>query len=351
MENNYITGTGLSSFINNPDYTRLYRGEGAYDFRVPQYGLGSSHSLDPYRGTWFTNNLPYAKTFSNLQGLSGIEIALGKTASTPGIIRKLDVELPFNSYETSPNPTINKLLADKKFINTISADSGTSLDNAKIVKVMDQDGNIKYITEAQRKLTDARPPNVFSLNYPQEFVNANSKVDVLESFKNLIKNSYKTWSPDGGNYFTATYDSPFSSKFQIPSWQMAKNMAQDFKVGTTGIMSAYLNDVKKKYTPNWAKSSYINNPITRGGFNLLKNVGWAGDALLQAAAIKDIYTGSSHVGDAVTNINKLMGAKFKDDGTIDHRLNLNSLPIKPKYNMPPKGAAGFNSGGIASLVI
>jgi len=118
---------------------------------------------------------------------------------------------------------------------------------------------------------------------------------------------------------------------------MAKNMAQDFKVGTTGIMSAYLNDVKRKYTPNWAKSSYINNPVTRGGFNLLKNVGWAGDALLQAAAIKDIYTGSSHVGDAVTNINKLMGAKFKDDGTVQTNIKdyQASLP-KPNIICLPK---------------
>ena len=346
MEDSYLSGTGLSSLINNPDYTRLYRGEGAFNYLFP------TKYKTPWQGTWYTTSLPYASMFSDMQGLSGVDVALGKNATTPGIIRQLDVELPFGSYETSPNPTINQLLADKEFINTISADSGTSLDNAKIVKVMDQDGNIKYITEAQRKLTDARPPNVFSLNYPQEFVNANSKVDLLESFKNLIKNSYKTWSPDAGNYFTATYDSPFSSKFQIPSWQMAKNMAQDFKVGTTGIMSAYLNDVKKKYTPNWAKSSYINNPVTRGGFNLLKNVGWAGDALLQAAAIKDIYTGSSHVGDAVTNINKLMGAKFKDDGTVQTNIKdyQASLP-KPKYNMPPKGAAGFNRGGIVSLAV
>ena len=52
-----------------------------------------------------------------------------------------------------------------------------------------------------------------------------------------------------------------------------------------------------------------------------------------------------------TNINQWAGSKFEDDGTVSHQLNLNSSPIQPKYNMPPKGAAGFNSGGIASLVI
>jgi len=359
MENNYITGTGLSSYIDNPNSntTRLYRGEGAYDYRVPDYGVGSVNfrKNDPYRGTWYTSNLPYAKTFSNLQNL--MPNMLNKNQNHSGVIRQLDVELPFSSYETSPNPTINKLLKDKKFINSISADSGTSLDNSKIVEVTDRDGKIKYVTEAQRKLTDATPPDVFSLNYPQEFVDANSKVNLSESFKNLFKNSYKTWSPDAGNNFTATYDSPFSSKLQIPSFQMAKNMAEDIAIGGKGIMSAYFNDVKKKYTPNFTNSSFFNNPITRGGLSALRNVGFAGDFLLQAAAVKDIYTGSNHVSDGVKNINRMLGVKFKDDGTVDRKLN-----FKPKsYSSPqdrniqparpPRGVAGFNSGGLASFML
>ncbi len=368
MENNYITGTGLSSYIDNPNsnITKLYRGEGAYDFRVPNYGLGSANSLDPYRGTWYTNNLPYAKTFSNLQGLSGIEIALGKTTSNPGIIRQLDVELPFSSYETSPNPTINKLLEDKKFLNSVSADSGTSLDNSKIVEVVDSDGKIKYVTEAQRKLTDARPPNVFSLNYPQEFVDANAKVNVSESFKNLFKNSYKTWSPDGGNYFTATYDSPYSSKFKIPSLKMAKNMMQDIYTGGKGIMSAYFNDVKKKYTPNFSNSSFFNNPITRGGLSTLRNVGFAGDFLLQAAAVKDVLTGSNHVSDGVQNINRMLGVPMDRQGNVIHNnrvyRNLKKAAQRDVQNPNEmKGVTSFdttrynphtmNAGGIASLML
>ncbi len=366
MENNYITGTGLSSYIDNPNSntTKLYRGEGAYDYRVPNYGLGSANSMkmDPYRGTWYTSNLPYAKTFSNLQNL--MPNMLNKNQNHSGVIRQLDVELPFSSYETSSNPTINKLLEDKKFLNSVSADSGTSLDNSKIVQVMDQDGNIKYVTEAQRKLTDATPPNVFSLNYPKEFVDANSKVNLSESFKNLFKNSYKTWSPDAGNNFTATYDSPFSSKLQIPSFQMAKNMAQDIAIGGKGIMSAYFNDVKKKYTPNFSNSSFFNNPITRGGLNTLRNVGFAGDFLLQAAAVKDVLTGSNHVSDGVQNINRMLGVPMDRQGNVimNHGVYRNLKKAAQRDVQNPnemKGVTSFdttrynphtmNAGGIASL--
>ena len=88
----------------------------------------------------------------------------------------------------------------------------------------------------------------------------------------------------------------------------------------------------------------INNPFTR-------TAGWLGNVALAGQALSDVYTKTNMIGDMATNINKWAGAKFKDDGTVSHQLNLNSLPIKPKYNMPPKGAAGFNRGGIASLVI
>ena len=88
----------------------------------------------------------------------------------------------------------------------------------------------------------------------------------------------------------------------------------------------------------------INNPFTR-------TAGWLGNVALAGQALSDVYTKTNMIGDMATNINKWAGAKFKDDGTVSHQLNLNSLPIKPKYNMPPKGAAGFNRGGIVSLVI
>ena len=88
----------------------------------------------------------------------------------------------------------------------------------------------------------------------------------------------------------------------------------------------------------------INNPFTR-------TAGWLGNVALGGQALSDVYAGTNMIGNAATNINKWAGAKFKDDGTVSHQLNLNSSPIQPKYNMPPQGAAGFNRGGIVSLVI
>ena len=339
----YPVGTGLSSLYDKSNLISLYRGEGAYDFMdktPPRF----SPTETSWQGTWYTTSKPYASMFSDMQGLRGANFldGIGKNAAIPGVIRQLDVELPFGSYETSPNPTINQLLADKEFLKPISADYGTSGGNTDIIKVTDSDGNIKYVTRAQQKLTNPiTEGDVFSLNYPKEFIDANAKVNLQESIKAMLKNTYKTWTPDAD-----------FGKFKIPSWKMAKEMAQDIKTGSTGILSAYLNDVKRKYTPKWAKSSYFNNPVTRGGFNLLKNVGWAGDALLQVAALKDVYTGSSHVGDAVTNINRMMRVPFKDDGTVQTSIKdyKASLP-KPKYAMPPKGAVGFNTGGIASLML
>jgi len=337
----YPVGTGLSSLYDKSNLISLYRGEGAYDFidKTPDFSTQT-----PWQGTWYTTSKPYASMFSDMQAMRGTNFldGIGKNAVMPGVIRQLDVELPFGSYETSPNPTINQLLADKEFLKPISADYGTSGGNTDIIKVTDSDGNIKYVTRAQQKLTNPiTEGDVFSLNYPKEFIDANARVNLPESIKAMLKYTYKTWTPD------ADY-----GKFKIPSWQMAKEMAQDIKAGSTGILSAYLNDVKRKYTPRWAKSSYFNNPVTRGGFNLLKNVGWAGDALLQGAALKDVYTGSSHVGDAVTNINRMMRVPFKDDGTVQTSIKdyKASLP-KPKYAMPPKGAVGFNTGGIASLML
>ena len=73
---------------------------------------------------------------------------------------------------------------------------------------------------------------------------------------------------------------------------------------------------------------------------------------LTEAEYTKVYAGTNTIGNMATTINKWAGVPFKDDGTVqtnikDYRASLS----KPKYGMPPKGAAGFNSGGIASLVV
>jgi len=97
----------------------------------------------------------------------------------------------------------------------------------------------------------------------------------------------------------------------------------------------------------------INNPFTR-------TVGGIGNVILGGQALSDVYAGTNMIGNAATNINKWAGSKFKDDGTVDHRLNLKpklyQKPFSPQDMniqpaMPPKGAAGFNRGGIVSLVV
>ena len=93
----------------------------------------------------------------------------------------------------------------------------------------------------------------------------------------------------------------------------------------------------------------LNNPVTRF-------VGGAGNVVLGGQALSDIYAGTNTIGNMAKSINKFAGAQFKNDGTVDHRLNLKRKLFSPQDMniqpaMPPKGAAGFNTGGIASLML
>jgi len=88
----------------------------------------------------------------------------------------------------------------------------------------------------------------------------------------------------------------------------------------------------------------INNPFTR-------TTGWLGNVALGAQALSDVYAGTNIIGNTAKNINRWARVPFKDDGTVqtnikDYRASLS----KPKSGMPPKGAAGFNRGGIVSLI-
>ena len=89
----------------------------------------------------------------------------------------------------------------------------------------------------------------------------------------------------------------------------------------------------------------INNPVTR-------TAGWLGNVALGGMTLSDVYAGTNTVGNMAKDINKWAGVPFKDDGTVQTSIKdyKASLP-KPKYAMPPKGAVGFNTGGIASLML
>ena len=345
----YPSGTGASLY-DKSNLTRMYRGEGAYDFidDIASFNDPFVSIDDPYRGTWYTTDLPYARAQS-----------MFNKDEFP-LMRRMDVKLPFKYEDT---PTINELIEHQKFIRANSAiGEGSALGQDKIIHDIlynneGTTGKPRYITKAQSKLgVGGGHPSPFTLNYPKEFVDASSRVDIPESIRSMLRSTYRMWTPYEGTM----------PKWQIPSWAMAKNMMQDVTKGSQGIMAAYLNDIKKKYTPNWAKSTWLNNPATRTGLNLLKNVGWAGDVLLQGAALKDVYTGSRHVGDAVTNLNRAMNVPMDRQGNViqSNRVYKNLQKAAQRDVLNPnemRGVTSFdttrynpremNTGGIVSLVL
>ena len=165
-----------------------------------------------------------------------------------------------------------------------------------------------------------------------------SKINLLESFKQNFRYPEKDFQGYNAQKNIYTPKNRFENISRIPI--KARDIYNRFKMGekvTSGIPWSTIGQ------------RLLNNPVTRF-------VGGAGNVVLGGQALSDIYAGTNTIGNMAKSINKFAGAKFKNDGTVDHRLNLKRKLFSPQDMniqpaMPPKGAAGFNTGGIASLML
>jgi len=291
--------------------------------------LGWKH---PYQGRWYTSNLDFVRDW----GGSG------------NIIKELDIQSPISlakEYQgppkwigknpTYPPKTILELLDDiktlKKWVPTegMGAKMDTLYKNVPYLRDMygkvinEADGPL--LSRFEEFMRNSKLKDMITLVPPNEIADKGS-VNVWQSLKKNL------WKPRKyGGIFRAGQDSWLKGILELP---------QKIK---------YLNELRKANVPMHSGINW--QPAARFGLNTLRTVGGIGNVILGGQALSDVYAGTNMIGNAATNINKWAGSKFKDDGTVSHQLNLNSLPIKPKYNMPPKGAAGFNRGGIVSLVV
>ena len=260
----------------------------------------------PYQGRWYTGDLDFARGWMG----SG------------NIIKELNIKSPIRIGGTK---TITDLLDDLKTLKkwVPSEGMGQGLDQLRSIHKGDP-----LITKFEEFLKNPNKQwrEFISLVPPKDIADKGS-VNVYESImKNLRKPKYKPW---------------LVSKYN-QSW-LSNLMGLPKKI-------KYLNQLKKADVPMHSGINW--RPAANVGINTLRGVGLAGDALLGGMALSDVFAGTSTVGNMAKNINKWAGVPFKDDGTVQTSIKdyKASLP-KPKYAMPPKGAVGFNTGGIASLVL
>ena len=291
----------------------------------------------PYQGRWYTSNLDFARDWMG----SG------------NIIKELDIKSPiplskeFQTYPRHwlspsslpeyPPKTITELLDDiKKLKPWIPTEGmGSRLDQLDMShpfrdlygKVINNPYDKPLKTKFEYFM---RNPNdlkkMISLVPPKEIADTGS-VNVWES---IMRNLRK---PKHGKFLISKYNK---------SWlENILGLPKKIK---------YLNQLRKANVPMHSGINW--RPAANVGINTLRGVGLAGDAFLGAMALSDVFAGTNTVGNMAKNINKWAGVPFKDDGTVQTSIKdyKASLP-NPKYAMPPKGAVGFNTGGIASLVL
>ncbi len=285
----------------------------------------------PYQGRWFTGDLDFVR------GWMGAD----------NIIKELDIKSPIPLAKQFQGPpeqfwewkhptyapkTITELVRDQKILkNWIPTHGmGSGLDKLHqgsgiLANYADKGDKITKLEQYLRWIDQGDHPRWLTMTPPKEIADKSS-VNIYES---IMKNLRKPKN------FMTLYENRLGNIFKIPK-----------KI-------KYLNQLKKAGVPMhsgipWSTigQRIINNPFTR-------TAGWLGNVALAGQTLSDVYAGTNLIGDMATTINKWAGVPFKDDGTVQTNIKdyKASLPKPKKYAMPPKGAAGFNSGGIASLVI
>ena len=294
----------------------------------------------PYQGRWYTSNLDFARDWMG----SG------------NIIKELDIKSPiplskeFQTYPRHwlshsslpeyPAKNITELLDDiktlKKWVPTEGM--GSKLD------LLDQSHpfrdlygkviNNPYDTPLKTKFEYfMRNPNdlkkMISLVPPKEIADTGS-VNVWES---IMRNLRK---PKHGKFLISKYNK---------SWlENILGLPKKIK---------YLNQLRKANVPMHSGINW--RPAANVGINTLRGVGLAGDALLGAMALSDVFAGTSTVGNMAKNINKWVGVPYKDDGTV-----WTNTQDYENFMNPPSPAVGqpggppverFNRGGIVSLML
>jgi len=285
----------------------------------------------PYQGRWYTSNLDSVRDWMG----SG------------SIIKELDIKSPISlapEYQGPPtwigkNPTyapktILELLDDTKTLKKWVPTEGMGAKLDKLYQPYFRDLYGKIMDIGDGPLTSRfeeymRSPtlkNMITLVPPSDIADKGS-VNVWQSIKKNL------WKPRKyGGIFAGGRESWLKGILKLP---------QKIK---------YLNELKKSGVPMHSGINW--QPAARFGLNTLRTAGWLGNVALGAQALSDVYAGTNTIGNMVQNINRFAGVPLKDDGTVQTNIKdyQASLP-KPKYAMPPKGAAGFNSGGIVSLMI
>ena len=294
----------------------------------------------PYQGRWYTSNLDFARDWMG----SG------------NIIKELDIKSPiplskeFQTYPRHwlspsslpeyPPKTITELLDDiKKLKPWIPTEGmGSRLDQLDMShpfrdlygKVINNPYDKPLKTKFEYFM---RNPNdlkkMISLVPPKEIADTGS-VNVWESIKKNL------WRPRKyGGIFTGGNESWIKGILNLPK-----------KI-------KYLNQLKQANVPMHSGINW--RPAANVGINTLRGVGLAGDALLGAMALSDVFAGTSTVGNMAKNINKWVGVPYKDDGTV-----WTNTQDYENFMNPPSPAVGqpggppverFNRGGIVSLML
>tara|TARA_R100001594_G_C4014079_1_gene257657 strand:- start:162 stop:1217 length:1056 start_codon:yes stop_codon:yes gene_type:complete len=318
----------------------------------------------PLQGRWFAPDIDYPRRY------------LG----TDTIIKELDTKFPFkfsdptthkipitgNNFITHGSKTAAQLAAEQQLLKDWFP---MYMSQADIVDNLHEDfddwrkefykkrgNNTQPLTEAEydeikqkaknytTKMTDWEKDALYKMKTgknipfneitpPQNIANK-AKINLYESFLQNFRKPEVDHLNSLANKNIYTPKSRWENISRIPI--KAKDIYNRFKMG---------EQIKSGIPWSTIGQRIINNPVTRF-------VGGAGNVVLGGQALSDVYAGTNTIGNMATTINKWAGVPFKDDGTVqtnikDYRASLS----KPKYGMPPKGAAGFNSGGIASLVV
>ena len=316
------------------------------------------------QGRWFAPDIEYPRNW------------LG----TDTIIKELDTKFPFNFSDPKtykvPIPGDNFITYGSKTASQLAADQQLLknwfplyMGQGDIVNNIDQEffdwrkefykkrgNNTEPLTNAEfneikqkaknytTKMTDWEKDALYKIKTgrnipfneitpPQNIANK-AKINLYESFLQNFRKPEVDHLNSLAKKNIYTPKSRWENISRIPI--KAKDIYNRFKMG---------EQIKSGIPWSTMGQKIINNPVTR-------SANWLGNVALGGQALSDVYAGTNLIGDMVTNINKWAGVPFKDDGTVQTNIKdyKASLP-KPKYAMPPKGAAGFNSGGIASLVI
>jgi len=293
----------------------------------------------PYQGRWYTSNLDFVRDWMG----SG------------NIIKELDIKSPiplskeFQSYPrhwTSDTwrpqytaKTITELLDDiktlKKWVPTEGM--GSRLDQLDqshpfrdlYGKVINNPYDKPLKTKFEYFMRHPNLKKMISL-VPDKKLADTGSVNVWESIKKNL------WRPGKyGGIFTGGNESWIKGILNLPK-----------KI-------KYLNQLKQANVPMHSGINW--RPAANVGINTLRGVGLAGDALLGAMALSDVFAGTSTVGNMAKNINKWVGVPYKDDGTV-----WTNTQDYENFMNPPSPAVGqpggppverFNRGGIVSLML